>query len=263
MLLRVTIIIILCFLQMLPWIGEMLFAEESGSVLLWGSGAVISLSAMLLLIHWSNERKLSVVQFGLSGWRKRTMVYGFLIGLLAYGSVFGIRLALGAFDVTGAPSAARIAVAIAGSLLMTLYIAFTEEVIFRGVIFTALRQNYSLFLSVAGSLSLFILFHLPKWESLWSSPYLFHLIASGLVFTVAYIRSNTLWHSVALHWGWNMGAFALVENKATVVVIEQHSSYGWSDPAGWVSAAVHIVLLVVMIYLVPMGGRTVERTKLV
>ncbi|WP_410772460.1 CPBP family intramembrane glutamic endopeptidase [Fontibacillus sp. BL9] len=102
-------------------------------------------------------------------------------------------------------------------MLMTFYIAFTEEVIFRGFVFSNLLRKSSTAPAVIGSMILFILFHLPKWESLMTSPYLFHLAASGMVFTLINIKSKTLWHSIGLHWGWNMGAFAFIEYKDTVV----------------------------------------------
>ncbi|WP_396021192.1 lysostaphin resistance A-like protein [Bacillus sp. S/N-304-OC-R1] len=120
---------------------------------------------------------------------------------------------LGGFEVGGIPAISQIALAAAINLFTTFYIALTEEVIFRGFVFSSLREEHSMFISIVFSMFLFILFHLPKWESLLSSPYLFHLIASGIVFTLIYIKSTTLWHSIGLHWGWNMGAFALSDSR--------------------------------------------------
>lgn len=254
---RTFIFLVLCVLQMSPWISELLFAPEEGFTWIWWGGALVSASGILLIVRWTNMRGLSKVYFGLMGWRKRTILYIFLLGLVSYGVVFAIRVALGGIQILGTPSLSRVGVALAECMLMTFYIACTEEIIFRGFVLSNLWRRYSAAKAVIGSLILFILFHLPKWESLVTSPYVFHLAASGAVFTIVCLRSNTLWHSIALHWGWNMGAFMLIENPNTVVWTQQQSSLGWSDLAGWVSVFVNLLLicLVFKIYgAIRMGG---------
>lgn len=238
-----------CLLQMLPWIGELLTGQGSEYASIWWIGASFSIIAILILIRWANAKGFSEVRLGLSGWRKRTILYAFLIGLVAYGAVCLIRIALGGLEVMGMPPPTRWWAIVAGSLSTTFYIAFTEEVIFRGFIYSSLRRRYSAAMAVAGSLLLFVLFHLPKWEALVSSPYVFHLLASGLVFTIAYLKSSTLWHSIGLHWGWNMGAFAIIEYKETVLWTQKLSSHGWFDASGWVSVLIHSLLILAIVKL--------------
>jgi membrane protease YdiL (CAAX protease family) len=216
---------------------------------IWWVGALCSAGAILMITRWANAKGLASVRLDLNGWRKRTVLYAYLFGLVSYGAVFLIRLAIGGLEVVGMPPLSHWWIALAGSLLTTFYIAFTEEIIFRGFVFSNLHRRYSTAVAVTGSLILFILFHLPKWQSFMTSPYLFHLIASGLVFTIAYVKSNTLWHSIGLHWGWNMGAFALMEYKETVVWTQQHSSFGWFDLSGWISVLMNGILIVVIMNL--------------
>jgi membrane protease YdiL (CAAX protease family) len=247
--LRSLLLLLLCILQMLPWIGELLMTQGDKSASIWWIGALFSAGAILMITRWANAKGLASVRLDLSGWQKRTVLYAFLIGLVSYGAVFLIRLAIGGLEVVGMLPLSRWWIALAGSLLTTFYIAFTEEIIFRGFVFSNLRRRYSTAVAVTGSLFLFVLFHLPKWEALMTSPYLFHLIASGLVFTIAYVKSNTLWHSIGLHWGWNMGAFALMEYKETVVWTQRHTPFGWFDLSGWISILINGILIFVIINL--------------
>ncbi|WP_162848306.1 CPBP family intramembrane glutamic endopeptidase [Paenibacillus nanensis] len=233
-----------------------MFAREGEFTWIWWGGAFIAASIILLLVKWANRRGLSEVYVELKGWRKRTIIYLFLLGLVSYGAVFAIRLGLGGIQFIGMPPFMQVGAAIAECILMTFYIALTEEVIFRGFVLSNLLRKYSAATAVAGSLVLFILFHLPKWESLVTSPYLFHLAASGFLFSIVCIRSKTLWHSIALHWGWNMGAFMLIEHTDTVVWTEQPSSFGWSNVAGWASVFVNLILICLVFKLYKTARRS-------
>lgn len=245
----------LSFLQMTPWIGQWLLLQHRAPAWIWSVGALISISVMWMIIQWANAKGLTAIRLDLSGWHKRTVFYCFLVGVFSYGIVFFLRLAIGGLEIIGMPSSAQLWRTLVGCLLMSFYIAFSEEIIFRGFIYSNLRRAYSNLIAVSGSLMLFILFHLPKWESLLTSPYVVHLIASGLVFTIVYVKSNTIWHSIGIHWGWNMGAFALIEYKEPIVWTQKLSSYGWLDLSGWVSVLIHSVLILVIIKLYSLSYR--------
>ena len=47
---------------------------------------------------------------------------------------------------------------------------------------------------------------------------------------------------MAIHWGWNMGAFTLIEFKEPIVWTQKLSSYDWLDPSGWVTVIIHSIL---------------------
>lgn len=136
MLTSLLLLLFFCLLQMLPWIGELLVTQGDQSAPIWWIGALFSTSGILMLARWANTKGLSSIRLDLSGWRKRTVVYAFLLGLVSYGAVFLIRLAIGGLEVVGMPPLSRLWAALAGSLLTTFYIAFSEEVIFRGFVFS-------------------------------------------------------------------------------------------------------------------------------
>ncbi|WP_307471859.1 CPBP family intramembrane glutamic endopeptidase [Cytobacillus purgationiresistens] len=95
------------------------------------------------------------------------------------------------------------------TLIYMFYIAITEEFIFRGFLITALNKSFGMHVSIIIAVFVFVFIgHLPKINHLFHHPpYIFHLFAFGLVLSYAYVLSESLWLSVGLHWGWNLGSF--------------------------------------------------------
>ena len=132
-----SLFLVLCLLQMTPWIGEILFLHYSNraSEWIWWVGALISISAIGMIIKRTNSRGLMAIGWGLSGWHKRTVLYCFLLGLISYGIVFLLRLAIGGLEITGVAPSAQLFITLTKCLFMTFYIAFSEEIIFRGFVY--------------------------------------------------------------------------------------------------------------------------------
>ncbi|MBY0121609.1 hypothetical protein [Bacillus sp. S/N-304-OC-R1] len=71
---------VLRFLQMLPWIVEIVFGAVNTSPLLWVLAACISTWAIIKITRWTNRKKLAKIRFDLGGWKKRTVLYSSYLG---------------------------------------------------------------------------------------------------------------------------------------------------------------------------------------
>lgn len=143
-------------------------------------------------------------------------------------------------------------------LIYTLYIAVSEELIFRGFVLSSMRKLYSLPAAIIISNLLFILYHLPKLNHLLHSPYALHLLAAGLLYTFAYLAFNSIWVSIGLHWGWNMAVFSLLDNtypfyqlgyETRLLNLEpyQLSMPGWLNLYSYMSLLGHLLVFVLLL----------------
>lgn len=86
--------------------------------------------------------------------------------------------------------------------ISTLFIATTEELAFRGLIFNYLKREYSFKDALIWNTVLFTLAHL--------NPYNFPVsFVLGLVFTLLYVKSGGLAVPISVHFAYNLSVFYL------------------------------------------------------
>ncbi|MDX8384273.1 MAG: CPBP family intramembrane glutamic endopeptidase, partial [Ghiorsea sp.] len=90
---------------------------------------------------------------------------------------------------------------ISGLLLMVLLAPVVEELIFRGLLYRMLREQWGIVVSVAVSAVFFSLLH----QGQIVSPQL----AGGIIFALAYEWSRSLWVAMGLHIGANSAVYVL------------------------------------------------------
>ncbi len=160
--------------------------------------------------------------------------------------VFAARwLAVGAHPT--AADALSIALILGSGLLVAGYQALSEEIVFRGAVFALLPRSLTVTTMVAISTALFVLFHLPKWESLMSGPYALHLVLAGVAFALAYVRTGTIWLGFGLHLGWNLGAYLLLEGSPALLALGDGLPTGWAGWSSWLGVAGNAALIVVVL----------------
>lgn len=88
-------------------------------------------------------------------------------------------------------------------MLIGLYIlvAFSEEILFKGILQRYLNQSFNALISLIISSVIFALMHL--WNPNISMIGFIHLIVAGLVLGGVYFITNNLWFSIAYHFSWN------------------------------------------------------------
>jgi CAAX protease family protein len=101
--------------------------------------------------------------------------------------------------------------------------------------------------AVALSTCVFLLYHLPRWDELVQGPYAFHLALAGTAFALAYLRNGSLWLGIGLHWGWNLGAYVLLEAGTPLVRLEGPAASGWGEAGSWLGVLGNAVLLLVVL----------------
>lgn len=104
-----------------------------------------------------------------------------------------------------APTPSPDAVFSPGKLLfvtvLLLFGAIGEELMFRGYPFQTVLQTFGVWTTILPFSVLFAVAHMGNLGSSWLS--LGNTFLWGVVFSVAYVRTRTLWLPIGLHTGWN------------------------------------------------------------
>lgn len=203
---------------------------------------------------------------GAERWRRLGL--GWAVG---FASLFAVALALVAVGGRGlnfSHTVPGLLTLVGKAMLSAIVVALLEEVLFRGVIFGALRQSISLPAAIVGSAVIYAGLHfMARVEHpgpvAWSSglallPRMMHgmiapenLFPAGLTLTVggaalalAYQRTGSLWFSLGLHAGW---VFWLKVFKSVTVTGAQSGGAFWGTDKlldGWFALAVMAGILV-------------------
>jgi membrane protease YdiL (CAAX protease family) len=242
---RALVFVVLAVCQWAPW----MLAGPVGPAV----GAVAGTVLFAIALWWAVRRTAPAQRssWGLSpaNSARRMLVTGLLGGALTYLAVFGVRWWLGAGEATLDVRLEDVLPILLTGLAVAGYQAFSEEVVFRGAVFTLLPPQISVPSAIAISTSLFVLFHLPKWESLVNGPYALHLVLAGVAFAIAYVRTGALWLGMGLHAGWNAGAYLLREGDPALLRLTASLPEGWDGWSSWVAVAGNAVMLLLTLAL--------------
>lgn len=177
-------------------------------------GIVASLAAALgagwLLLVRVDGRPAGALGFAGGPGALREWWGGLLVGCLLLGSV-GLLLAVtrGVVWVPDEGSAAEYLRNLAGSFAFFAVAAALEESIFRGYPFQALVEGIGTWPAVVVGSLVFALAHgaNPNLDA----PALANLFLAGVLLSVAYLRTRSLWFATAVHLGWNWTMSALLD----------------------------------------------------
>ncbi|MGI0489858.1 lysostaphin resistance A-like protein [Pantanalinema rosaneae CENA516] len=173
---------------------------------------VASLYAIAPLVLWL-AAQLTVVPFSAYGitWNLaflQSVGIGFSISILGLIALFGLQQWVG--WLTWNPDRwANLQAALLPTLLLGLWVSFTEELIFRGFVLNQLQQDYLPWLAAGLSSLIFALLHLV-WEGRAIVPQLPGLWLMGMVLVLArWIDHGSLGIACGLHAGWIWGIASL------------------------------------------------------
>ena len=200
------------------------------------------------------------------GWLKDA-AKGFFLGFATLGAVGAgsILSESRVFAFNG--EFARLASALATAAGTAVIVGVLEEVMFRGVVFGALRQIYHWTIALVASSGLYSILHFFQTPTLtgevtWSSgltflplmfkgfvdpalviPGFFVLLIAGAVLTVTYERRGTIFFAIGLHAGW---IFCLKSYGALTRLGPAHNEPLWGSRKvtdGWMAGAMLLVTL--------------------
>ena len=200
------------------------------------------------------------------GWLKdagKGFLLGFAtLGAVAAGSILSESRVF-AFNGEFGPLASALAAAVGTALLVSVL----EEVMFRGVVFGALRQIYHWTIALVASSGLYSILHFFQSPPLtgdvtWNSglkflplmfrgfidptllvPGFFVLLVAGAVLAVTYERRGTIFFAIGLHAGW---IFCLKSYGALTRLGPAHNEVLWGSRKvtdGWMAGAVLLLTL--------------------
>jgi membrane protease YdiL (CAAX protease family) len=93
------------------------------------------------------------------------------------------------------------------AFVITCFIAVSEEIVFRGLLFRILEEGLGSWLALGISALLFGMVHLGNFDD----PTLLSVAsqtAGGFSLAAAYMLTRKLWLPISIHWGWDFTAFA-------------------------------------------------------
>jgi hypothetical protein len=189
-----------------------LVAGAGGDALLLGtaSGAVAATLAGVVLLRILERRPGGALGIA---WTSRTpaeIAIGLAIGTLAIGAVAGLLSIAGFVRYTGdAGSVGSWLWTLAADFGLLAVAAYAEEALFRGYAFQVLVRGFGAVAATLFASGLFALAHSanPNVGGL----ALVNLFLAGVLLSVAYLRTASLWFATAVHLGWNWGMASLLD----------------------------------------------------
>lgn len=175
-------------------------------------------SGVVKILVWTLPALLLVKRFEGNVYVGAKEMFTTKVNFLKYLPIFAaftVYLLVGAFLLKG-----KIAVSETfglEKLIVVLFVGITEETVFRGWLLNATLGEKKRWLPVAANAVMFLLIHFPIWihdgvfvENFRNLGFLSILILS-VIFSVTFIKSKSIWISVALHMYWDLLMFLFYE----------------------------------------------------
>lgn len=163
--------------------------------------ACVAASALNLLLYalwWKWTEKEKAKDLPMDRLASHTGV-GFGIGILYFVIVTGVIALLGGYKIG---EIGNDWTALAKSLFTFLVVAVGEEVLFRGIVFRMLDQQWGTTAALILSALLFGFVHITNDNAtVWSSVAI--AVEAGLLLGAAYKWAGSLWLPIGIHWAWN------------------------------------------------------------
>lgn len=175
-----------------------------------GSTLVTAVVSGLLLLRLLDRRPAAELGFALQPVAGRHFGLGLLIGVAGLLGAIGLLVMVGAVRYAGdAGSIGQWATGTLNMLLVLLIPAAAEEALFRGYPFQKLVEGFGTVLATVGASLLFALAHVHNPSV--NGFALVNIFAAGVVLSVAFLLTRSLWFATAVHLGWNWSMAALLD----------------------------------------------------
>lgn len=152
---------------------------------------LMSCAYKLFFKYFENKKVLKLSNLAKEG------CIGLLMGSLAIGSVILLLYILGALRIIGINNHATII----SMLLMILALAYTEEMLFRGILLKYLEERYGRIVSLLITSLLFVVLHVSNEH--FSVISLISVAAGGLLMGSLYLKTRALFLPTFFHFAWN------------------------------------------------------------
>jgi membrane protease YdiL (CAAX protease family) len=164
--------------------------------------AVATLAAYALFVRWLERRRVDELVMAKA---PRDVAAGAGLGIGVMGLTIAAIWALGGYSVGGSNGAG----ALVAPLALAVASGFSEEVLFRGVIYRITEGSLGTWAALVITSALFGAAHLAnKNATLWGAFAI--ALEAGVLLGAAYTASRGLWLPIGLHVGWNFAEAGLV-----------------------------------------------------
>jgi membrane protease YdiL (CAAX protease family) len=144
-----------------------------------------------------------ISSFGLQKHRgaSRSLVSGYLLGILFYGGSFIVSILTGKIYFDGSFSVQQIIFPLLGMVLLTFLSSSSEDILTRGFVFKYLPKKLSLASMVVISSVIYVLNHIWRIDDGYTQWIM--LLLMGLTYAIPFAVTGSLWFTIGCHWGWN------------------------------------------------------------
>ncbi len=237
-------------------------SNESGLL----AGSALNLAAALiagaLLLRWLDQRPVGALGLALTRATARELGLGLVIGTVSIGLAAGLLAIAGDLHYTRqAGSAAAWLGANAQAFGLLAVAAFAEEALFRGYAFqTVGRAAGPLTATLLGS-TVFAAAHAHNPHA--SVLALGNIFIAGVLLSIAYVRTRSLWFAGGLHLGWNWGMASLLDLPVSGLAILNTPLYepavngrawftgGAFGPEGGIAATIAFGFSIIVVLTLP------------
>lgn len=180
-------------------LGELL--KNDPTAILLQIAAVIPAHLLTLVLAWAVVTNLNRFSFKETlGWQSGGMSWHHYIGILVI--FFAVAIVVGSYfpeqenDLTRILKSSRWAVFLV-AFLATFTAPIVEEVVYRGLLYSAFQRKVGVTLAVVSVTLLFALVHVPQYFPSYSTIGL--LLLLSLILTLVRARTGNLWPCIVLH----------------------------------------------------------------
>lgn len=233
---------------------------------------ILGLVPALKKLEFQGWREVGLTPFFLG---KRDAWKGFVFGFLSLALAVVVVVGSGGRMLRGGQTGVSLAGHLFNAAFAALVVAALEELFFRGVVFGALRKQFSWKNALAVSSAVYAILHFlarveaPPEVHWWSGlallphklrgfgdvqqlvPAFFNLLLAGIMLGLAYQRTGTLWFSFGLHAGW---IFWLKTYGFATDNVADAQTWVWGSGKlidGWVAGIVLLLLLALLMRMLP------------
>lgn len=162
--------------------------------------SLITIGGAIILFKMFYKRKLSQMGLVTKGWLTGSF-YGFVLGAASIGLIFSILILTGQAKVVGVDMVKLFSLTMLIEFISVGVMAFSEEVLMRGYLMTALKTTRNKWIIFLAPSILFSLFHLMNPGITVLS--LLNTFLAGMLFAYMFIKSGKLWLPTGYHIAWN------------------------------------------------------------
>lgn len=184
-------------------IGSFLFSYVGLSgVVIQGIGYALLLFTTFVVLKVIDHRPFHAAGFSFHSRLWIEILQGFLLSFLMITVVFDVEYLLGYIHPSWQDySLLKIGASLPAMFLFFLWFAFGEELLFRGYLFQTLIEGTNQYVAIIVFSVSFGLFHLNNPNITFLA--VLNIILAGVWFSVAYLKTRTLWFPTIMHATWN------------------------------------------------------------